>query len=248
MSLFDPGAPGRRRLDPPPRAITLDLDDTLWPIAPAIERAEAALEAWLRRQAPGVLAHHDLASLRALRDRVARDHPQMAHDFTWVRRHSLALALEQAGHDPAQADAAFEAFFAARNTVELYDEVDEALVALAARVPLLAVTNGNADLARTGVARHFVGVVSARTCGIGKPDPRIFEVACAQLGLPPRDVLHIGDDWALDVLGAQAAGLQTAWLCRSGCVPPEHPAVHGEVWVIAHLGEVVQALEAAARP
>ena len=29
------------------KAITLDLDDTLWPIWPAIERAEAALSEWL---------------------------------------------------------------------------------------------------------------------------------------------------------------------------------------------------------
>jgi len=34
------------------KAISLDLDDTLWPIWPAIERAEKALEHWLNRQAP----------------------------------------------------------------------------------------------------------------------------------------------------------------------------------------------------
>jgi putative hydrolase of the HAD superfamily len=241
-----PGQPGIRALKRLPRAITLDLDDTLWPVAPAIERAEAALEGWLRQHAPGVLARHDLDSLRALRDRVALEHPHRAHDFTWVRRHSLGLALQQAGHDPALAEAAFDAFFAARNVVELYDEVDEALALLSARLPLFAVTNGNADLVRTGVARHFVGIVSARSCGVGKPDRRIFEVACAQLGLPPADVLHVGDDWALDVLGAQAAGLQTVWLCRGACVPPDHPAAQAEVWVIAHLGEVVQALDQAA--
>ena len=34
------------------RAITLDLDDTIWPIAPVIVRAENALGAWLREHAP----------------------------------------------------------------------------------------------------------------------------------------------------------------------------------------------------
>ena len=31
------------------RALSLDLDDTLWPIAPAIARTEARLHAWLAR-------------------------------------------------------------------------------------------------------------------------------------------------------------------------------------------------------
>ncbi|HNJ46754.1 MAG TPA: HAD family hydrolase, partial [Ottowia sp.] len=34
------------------RAITLDLDDTLWPVWPTIARAEDALRAWLHTRAP----------------------------------------------------------------------------------------------------------------------------------------------------------------------------------------------------
>ena len=34
------------------RAITLDLDDTLWPILPTLERAEARLQSWLDAEAP----------------------------------------------------------------------------------------------------------------------------------------------------------------------------------------------------
>ena len=56
-------------------AITLDLDDTLWPVDPVIERAEAALMDWFAERAPGVLARLDLAGLRRIRaeaDREAR--------------------------------------------------------------------------------------------------------------------------------------------------------------------------------
>ena len=38
------------------QAITLDLDDTLWPIWPTIQRAEQALAAWLAERAPGAAA------------------------------------------------------------------------------------------------------------------------------------------------------------------------------------------------
>ena len=34
------------------KAITLDLDDTLWPIWPTIERAEKSLDDWLGINAP----------------------------------------------------------------------------------------------------------------------------------------------------------------------------------------------------
>ena len=34
------------------RAITLDLDDTLWPVAPTIAGAERAMQDWLGERAP----------------------------------------------------------------------------------------------------------------------------------------------------------------------------------------------------
>ena len=61
------------------------------------------------------------------------------------------------------------------------------------------------------------GSISAREFGIGKPDPRIFHEACRRLGCGPREVLHVGDDLALDALGARSAGLHTSWLrARTG--------------------------------
>lgn len=196
------------------RALTLDLDDTLWPIAPAIARAEAALHAWLAREAPATAAAFDILALRAKRDEVARTCPEIAHDFTAVRRKSLRLALMAAGDDEALADAAFEVFYEARHELELYPEVADAIERLARRYRLFALSNGNAQIARTAVGPWFSGAISAREFGIGKPDPRIFHEACRRLGCAPAEVLHVGDDFELDVVGARGAGLQTFWLRR----------------------------------
>lgn len=201
------------------RALTLDLDDTLWPIAPAILRAEAAMHAWLAERAPGTARRFDVDALRALRDAVAREHAPLAHDFTAIRLESVRRALASCGDDPALAEAAFAVFFEARHEVELYPEVAAALQRLAARFPLLALSNGNADIARTPLAPWFRGALSAREFGVGKPDPRIFHEACRRLGCAPAEVLHVGDDLALDVAGARAAGLQTYWLRREPCEP-----------------------------
>jgi putative hydrolase of the HAD superfamily len=196
------------------RALTLDLDDTLWPVWPAIERAERELHGWLKEHAAPTAARFDVAALRALREAVALEHPEWGHDFTRMRRASLVRALSAAGDDPALADPAFAVFFAARNRVDLFDDARHGLAALAARWPIVAVTNGNADLHGIGLAGHFIATVSAREFGIAKPDARIFHEACRRVGARPHEVLHIGDDWALDVVGAHRAGLRTAWLRR----------------------------------
>ena len=199
-----------------PRAITLDLDDTLWEIAPVIQRAERMLHEWLRMHAPRCAARYSIEQMRGLRDAVAAANPQLAHDFTAQRKLSLAQALAEVDENPSLAEAAFEAFHAERNTVELYPDVPGALPRLAARAPLAAVTNGNADLVRIGLHGSFVFALGAREHGAAKPDSGIFHAACERFGLQPHEVLHVGDDPELDVLGAHRAGLRTCWINRRG--------------------------------
>lgn len=198
----------------PVRAITLDLDDTLWPIAPAIAHAEACLDAWLREHAPRTAKRWPMAAMRGLRERVAAEHPHLAHDYSEQRRLCLVHALRDAGDDEAHAGAAFDAFFAGRNQVECYADSVAALERLAARLPLAALTNGNADLRRIGLAKHFAFNLGAREHGKPKPSPCIFHAACARLALTPTEVLHVGDDAALDIAGAASAGLRTCWINR----------------------------------
>ncbi|ACB34829.1 HAD-superfamily hydrolase, subfamily IA, variant 3 [Leptothrix cholodnii SP-6] len=201
-------------------ALTLDLDDTLWPIAPVIERAEQVTHAWLERQAPATALRFGVPAMRELRADVSRRHPRLAHDLSQLRLIALRESLRASGDDPALAEPAFEVFFAQRQQVEFYADVIPALDRLAARFPLLALSNGNAELAATGLSRWFCGSVSARSAGVAKPDVRIFRSACEQLGRAPAQVMHIGDDLALDVDGARAAGLQTAWVRRDGVQQP----------------------------
>jgi len=200
----------------PVRAITLDLDDTLWPIAPVIVRAERALHDWFARHAPRVLERHTIESMRAVRDAVAAEFPELAHDFTAQRRIALERLLRDAGEDVGLVEAAFEAFFAARCEVEHYEDTVEALERLSRRVPLAALSNGNACLVRIGLMPLFAFQLGAREHGRAKPDPSIFLAACARLGCAPHEVLHVGDDVEMDVVGAHRAGLRTVWLNREG--------------------------------
>lgn len=200
----------------PVHAITLDLDDTLWPIAPVIVRAEIALADWLREHAPRTAQHWPIEAMQALREQVADEHPQLAHDFTRQRLITLERMLQAAGDDIALVQPAFDAFFAARCDVEHYDDSLAALDRLAARVPLAALSNGNADLDMIGIMHLFRFQLRAREHGAAKPDASIFHAACTQLDCAPAQVLHVGDDIEMDVVGAHRAGLRTCWINRAG--------------------------------
>ena len=196
-------------------AISLDLDDTLWPIWPTIEQAERTLHEWMMREAPKTASLLITPGvLRELREATARERSDLAHDMSALRRESIRAALQRTGEDPALADPAFDVFFAARQRVTLYDDALPALKWLSDRYPLVAISNGNADLELTGVGPWFRGAFSARAFGSGKPHAPIFHAAAASVGLQPKDVLHVGDDAMLDVVGALDAGMQAAWLVR----------------------------------
>ncbi len=195
--------------------ISLDLDDTLWPIWPTIEHAERTLHKWLQDEAPQTAALLVTPGvLRELREATAKERSDIAHDMSALRLESIRAALKRAGEDPALAEPAFDAFFAARQNVKLYDDALPALRWLSEHYPLVAISNGNADIHRTGVGRWFRTAFNARGFGSGKPHAPIFRAAAASIGLLPRDILHVGDDPELDVVGALNAGMQAAWLVR----------------------------------
>ena len=224
-------------------ALTLDLDDTLWPVRPPLVAAEKTLAGWLAAHAPATAAGTPPAAMLALRAQVAAEHPHWAHDLSAIRLETIRRALRLHGDDPALAEAAFEAFFETRHQVTFYDDVLPALERLARRYRLVAVSNGNAEIARVGLGRFFAGSVSARLHGVAKPAASIFHAACAAAGAPPAQVLHLGDDPALDIDGALAAGLHAGWVCRADGAYAGAPAREG-AHRFADLLEVARALDA----
>lgn len=195
------------------QAITLDLDDTLWPVWPTIAQAEVVLQDWLSLHAPQTaLLCSDGEQKKRIRAEVNQRHADKAHDLSFLRHESIRQSLLRAGDSPHLADEAFEVFFAARQNVTLYDGVQQALERLAARYPLVSLSNGNADVFRTAAGPYFKASLSARQFGVAKPDVRIFHAAAAQLNVSAEAVLHLGDDAHTDVMGAMNAGMQTAWV------------------------------------
>ena len=204
------------------RAITIDLDDTLWPIWPTISRAEAVLLDWLTDHAPATAAlMGDVQALRAIRNQMETLRPDLKGDLSGLRRESIRLALTQAGDEAALAEPAFDLFFAERQRVELFADAHDALAFLSARYPVVALSNGNADVHRIGIGHYFRASISASVFGVAKPDVRIFHAGASAAQVAPHEVLHVGDDATMDARGALDAGMQAVWINT-----PNHPWPH----------------------
>lgn len=203
------------------RAVAFDLDNTLWDVGPVILRAEQRLHEWLRVHCPRITERVSIEEMRAARERLARSEPHNAHDFTYLRITALAAHARECGYEEEVAGRAFEIFFAARNELQPYTDVQPGLQRLRTRYALASLSNGNADLDLIGIASLFSVSLNARQIGAAKPHPRCFEQLACDLRLEPRNILYVGDDPFLDVEAARAAGLRTAWMNRGRAPWPE---------------------------
>jgi putative hydrolase of the HAD superfamily len=220
------------------RAICFDLDNTFWDVVPVIQRAEHELHEWLTAHYPDAVAGDGIEALRRDREAVAQAYPGQQHDVSFLRQEALRRRLVAAGHPTEVAAAAFNVFYAARNRVVLYADVGPALQRLGSRYRLMTLTNGNADLTRIGIAHHFECSLTAADAGCAKPDERIFSVLLRRAGLKPDEVLYVGDEPQVDIVGAHGAGLAAAWINRGRRPwPAELPLPQWSVTDLAHLAD-----------
>lgn len=222
------------------RAICFDLDNTLWEIEPVLLRAERILADWLRARYPRIPERFSPAEVQAVRDALLRERPDQAHDFTFLRRETLARIAEAVGYERAIAHEAFAHWHAARNQCVPFADVIPALETLRPHFRLATLSNGNADLGTIGLAHHFEVTLHASAMGCAKPESRAYSTLAEALTLQPAEILFVGDDPVADVVGPRSVGMQTVWVNRGGIAwPGELPAADH---VIADLHDLVTLL------
>ena len=210
------------------RAICFDLDNTLWEIEPVLARAERILADWLAARYPRIPQRFSPAGVMEVRAELLREQPHQAHDFTYLRRETIARLAAAVGYERDMAHEAFATWHAARNQCVPFADVLPALEHLGPRFRLATLSNGNADLARIGIAHHFEVSLHAASLGYAKPDLRAYTALADALTLQPSQVLFVGDEPQADVVGPRAAGMQTVWVNRAGhdwpveLAPPDH--------------------------
>ena len=235
------------------KAITFDLDDTLWDNHGVMARTEAghyrwlleALEAWCAvRQAPALALTEEAGGLDYLQRRqaLAKQVPERRGDLTWLRLRALEAQLEAAGLPRSAAlmwaAAAMNEFHRLRVQVTPHPEAAGLLAVLTERYQLAAITNGNIHLARQPLAAYFPVAIAAGELLAPKPDPTPFLEALSRLNVAPEHAMHVGDSWQEDILPAQQLGMHAVWISEAQAQPLP-PRVHR----IAHIKELPGVLE-----
>ncbi len=101
----------------------------------------------------------------------------------------------------------------------------EVLEELSRRAALCLITNGltlvqKGRIRKAGIGPFFRAVLISEELGLAKPDARFFLRAAEAAGLPPSELLCVGDNPSADIGGARAAGIAGCWYNPAGAPWP----------------------------
>ncbi len=232
------------------KCITFDLDDTLWAVNPVVDQANHTLLEWLQQNAAAFTQTHSLSDFPRLRREVLERHPEITHSVTQIRLKMLEHGLRLAGYSNEETETltlqAFEVFYEARQQVTFFEHALAMLKNLHQNgYALGALSNGNANIHKVGLGDLFDFQFSADQVGQEKPHPLMFEQMLHHVSLRPEQVIHIGDNPAHDIEGANNVGLWSIWVNLDG--KSDHVAATRTVTCLSDIPAAVAEIEALAK-
>lgn len=221
------------------RVLLFDLFGTVVLFKPKVPTLQVAGGAWrstmqwlrdrLADDFPDIVFDDFLDAMTAVTQDIARRRPPEYLEVVSAER--FRRVLERLGVDGARgADAAERLSLTHMHHLAASTELPEThatlLRELAGEYPLGLISNfdhgptAHDILARHGIAPLFVATVISADVGRRKPHPQIFAETLAAVRCRREEALFVGDTLADDVCGAQAAGIDVAWISPDGAVPP----------------------------
>jgi HAD superfamily hydrolase (TIGR01549 family) len=209
------------------KAISFDLDDTLYSNKPVMQSIEKKMIAYFS-QLP--VLKNDISNQHKpldahfwfqFRNQAILTQPNLVHDVGQVRLVSYQLGFLSLGLSEElaqkQAQAALDYFVKLRSDFIVPEQTIKLLATLSRKLPLIAITNGNVDTNALGISQYFQHIYHAGWQADGgllkqKPESDMFTIACQQLEIKSSQLLHVGDCGRADIQGALRADCQTAWL------------------------------------
>jgi len=222
------------------KAISFDLDDTLYNNRPVMQAIEKKMVVYFTEKFSLLFSELKVPELKEIFDRrfwapyrqqAIKANHELSHDVVRVRYETYRLGL-LAQNVPAeeaaqQAQAALDYFISLRSDFNVPKASHELLASLSKKFPLVAISNGNVDTKALGIDHYFQHIYHAgfQTNDNStesehllrqKPAADMFTLVCQQLDILPEELLHVGDCGYADIHGALNAGCQTAWLPHYG--------------------------------
>jgi putative hydrolase of the HAD superfamily len=126
----------------------------------------------------------------------------------------------------------------------MYDDVWPTLVTLKKSYLMGLLSNGTPDLQNekidgAGIRSYFHEIIISGELGMGKPDPRIYQIMLSRLKVKPDDAVMVGDSLKSDIQGAKDVGMRTVWVNREGKLK-DQGIIHS--FEIARINELINIL------
>ena len=196
--------------------ISFDADGTLWDFEGVMRHALGCALAELRRLVPAVPDSLSIETLIAIRNQVAEEEKSRGLTHEAMRLEAFKQTLRSIKSPDDDLAAHLSALYLKHRfeDILLFDDVLPTLDALQGNYTMGLLSNGNTYPERCGLAGYFQFAVFAQYHGIQKPDPLLFQIAIERAGCAKRQLLHVGDSFRNDVIGAKQAGIKSVWLNR----------------------------------
>lgn len=197
------------------KAMTFDLDDTLYDNHPVIAGLEQKTADWMHQHHP-ISQNMTHQEWRWLKLKLAEQTPFLQSDVSEWRFQQIRQGLMHLGYDDPKASqaakSAMDQVVIWRHQIDVPELTHQVMSQLKQQIPLIAITNGNVNPDKIGLGAYFDLVLNAGPDGWAKPHAQMFDTALAHLGLPAENVLHVGDNLISDVAGAKHAGMSACWI------------------------------------
>ena len=143
----------------------------------------------------------------------------ITRECEFIREVGIEQHVEQIGWELLQSGH----YFFAANSATLYDDVIPTLQHFRDEgFKLAIVSNWDTPLdpltERLGIAEYFDAIVASHDARVRseKPDPHIFNYALAAVNVSAEEVVHVGDTYQADIVGAEGVGIRPILLDRDG--------------------------------
>ncbi len=105
------------------------------------------------------------------------------------------------------------------NGIYIYPDARDVLKSVGEKYRLCMITNGASKWQREKIekldlAEYFEEIIVSGELGHHKPSPRIFNEMTTRMDVQPDEIMYVGNDYRKDIMGADAAGWETAWVNR----------------------------------
>ncbi len=220
----------------PFKAISFDLDDTLYSNGPVMANIEQKMISHFAQLMPQYKQTFNSAFWFYFKRQAIKQQSELAHDVVFSRLESYRLGFKSLNFTEKeasrQAQSSLEYFIQLRSEFTVPKSSHQLLAKLSEKVPLVAISNGNVNTEMIDIAKYFTHIYHAGYQQVinnspvqdsllrQKPEIDMFVEVCDKLAILPEELLHVGDCGNADIYGALNAGCQAAYLPHYGVGKP----------------------------